>query len=259
MNYSLTKQRDWDSGWDKINKFEIVSKDSIIRKWLEKYFIAVKNGNKSVLEVGCFPGGYLAVFGELGYELNGIDRYARVNTDLPDWLRSKDYKIGDFHLLDFFEFKDNRKYDVVCSFGFLEHFTNFEEVLTRHASFVKEGGYLAITTPNYRGFIQKILHIILNTAMYRGYNIPSMNTAAWKKVVQKLGFEVIFSGGFGNFIFWTECDKRNFPQKILSRLIMKASAVLSFIRLPDSAMYSPYCGLIARKTPQSAGCIKNFS
>ncbi len=248
MNCNLAQQQDWDNAWDKVKKFEIASRDNIIRKWLEKYFRVLKNEKKSVLEIGCFPGGYLAVFGELGYELNGIDLYSRVNTELPLWLVSKNYKIGNFYQSDFFKYRENRRFDVVCSFGFIEHFTNSEEVLIKHSSLVKEAGYLVITTPNYRGFIQRILHLTLNTAVYKAYNIPSMNLSSWKNIVKKLGFDVIFCGGFGNFSFWTECEKRNFIQKILSRLIMKASAVLNLTKLPNSKFYSPYYGLIAKAT-----------
>jgi SAM-dependent methyltransferase len=247
MNYSLAREQDWNNAWDKVKHFDIASRDNIIRVWLEKYFIVLENEKKSVLEIGCFPGGYLAVFGELGYELNGIDLYLRVNTELPLWLGSKNYKIGGFCQSDFFKYRENRKFDVVCSFGFIEHFTDFEDVLIKHSSLVKDGGYIVITSPNYRGFVQRILHLTLNTTVYKAYNIPSMNPFAWKNIVEKLGYEAIFCGGFGNFSFWTECEHRNFMQKILSRLIMKASVVLNLTKLPNSRFYSPYYGLIAKK------------
>jgi L-malate glycosyltransferase len=247
MNYSLTQEQDWNNAWDQVKIFDIASPDNIIRKWLEKYFSVLENEDKSVLEIGCFPGGYLAVFGELGYELNGIDLYSRVNTELPLWLGRKKYKIGKFYQSDFFKYGENEKFDVVCSFGFLEHFTNFEEIIIKQASLVKESGYLVITTPNYRGCIQRVLNITLNTTVYNAYNIPSMNLSAWEKIVKKSGFDVIFCGGFGNFSFWTECEHRNFLQKILSRLIMKASVVLNLTKLPNSRYYSPYYGLIAKK------------
>lgn len=103
--------------------------DNAIRKWIENYFSVMSSSyhSRSVLEIGCFPGKFLSVFGELGYELNGIDISPRVETDLPIWLRDKGYKTGNFINADFFDYADSRKYGVVCSFGFIEHFVNWQE------------------------------------------------------------------------------------------------------------------------------------
>ena len=247
MVKSLSDEQAWNSFGDSCKKLDIVPRENIIRQWLEKYFSGLDSRDKSVLEIGCYPGEYLAVFGELGYELNGIDIYAKVTRELPLWLASKNYKVGAFDQVDFFKYPQKRKFDIVCSFGFLEHFTDVREVLIKHASLVREGGYLAVTTPNYRGIVQRMLHLTLNTTVYKGYHIPSMNSSVWKKTLTSLGFEVIRCGGIGSFSFWTDCDKRNFFQKVLSSVVMHGSKALNLHKLPDSRYYSPYCGLIARK------------
>ncbi|MFH0764096.1 MAG: class I SAM-dependent methyltransferase [Candidatus Omnitrophota bacterium] len=244
---NLRDQKAWCNIWSNHKHFSIASKESIVRRWIEEYFKILKNEEKNVLEIGCFPGSHLAVWGELGYELNGIDFYPRVSNELPHWLKSENYKVGNFYEVDFFKYNEKNKFDVVCSFGFIEHFTNFEEVLNKHAFLVKEGGYLVISTPNYRGFIQRILHSALDTASYKEHYIPSMNPYLWKNIAERSGFHTIFCGGFGNFWFWANSEKANFIQKISIKLLLKTLPVLS--RLPSCLAYSPCYGLIARLSP----------
>lgn len=244
---NLYAQKYWDRTWDKYIKFEVASKENIVRKWLEKYFKVLITGRKSVFEIGCFPGTYLTIFGELGYELNGIDLYYRVDKELRLWLESKNYRIGKFYCSNFFNYNENKKFDIVCSFGFLEHFKNWEEVLIRHASFVKTEGYLVISTPNFQGFIQRILHIFLDREQYERHYTPSMNPLLWKNIAEKLGFDVISYGSFGNFWFWAYSENMNIIQRTLTKLIRKVSLIFHLNKLPNSKIYSPFYGLIARK------------
>jgi SAM-dependent methyltransferase len=60
--------------WDKYHEgFELQIAPEIhpIRQLIERYF--PKTDNETCIEIGCYPGAFLAVFGELGYELYGID------------------------------------------------------------------------------------------------------------------------------------------------------------------------------------------
>ena len=111
-----------------------------------------------MIEIGSFPGPHLATFGDLGYQLNDVDFCVDNEKGLPDWLRKEGFKTGEFSVSDFFEFQPKRQYDVACSFGFIEHFINYEEVIAKHASLVNDKGYLVITTPNFRGLIQNQLN-----------------------------------------------------------------------------------------------------
>ncbi len=95
---SIVSKEYWDKHWQGAN-FDIVVKHHPVRKWIEKNVISVKN-NKC-LEVGCYPGKFLAVFGEKGYELNGIDLFDGTESLLPNWLKKKGYKVGSFYKSDF--------------------------------------------------------------------------------------------------------------------------------------------------------------
>lgn len=82
MQPELVDQSYWDKGYEKTT-FSIAGDDKPIRNWIESF---VKKANGKCFEVGCFPGTYLAVFGGLGYVLNGIDLTPGVEKDLPEWL-----------------------------------------------------------------------------------------------------------------------------------------------------------------------------
>ncbi len=88
MNFA--EQSVWDEGYAQ-HEFFVAPKDDALRQWIETHF---PRANKSCLELGCFPGRYLAVFGELGYELNGLDLTPRVEQDFSAWLKSMHYPGG---------------------------------------------------------------------------------------------------------------------------------------------------------------------
>jgi 2-polyprenyl-3-methyl-5-hydroxy-6-metoxy-1,4-benzoquinol methylase len=234
--------------WEHLNKdirFDKVNQDNLIRQWLNRYFHYTKE-QKKCIEIGCFPGRYLTIFGDLGYELNGIDILEKTSTELPDWLNKSGYKVGKFIVGDFLDYQFSEKYDLVYSLGFIEHFTNWEDVLIKHAELVKKGGYLVIETPNFRGWIQRFLHLTTDNKNFKRHNIESMNPDKWEKVLGK-EFKVIYKGYFYGFDFWVEEQKRYFFQKIILKIIFKT---LPFIRKTvkiNSKHFSPFCGLIVKK------------
>ena len=61
---------------------------------------------------------------------------------------------------DFFQTKPDRQFDVVMSFGFIEHFSEVDAVVNQHLQWLKPGGVLILGVPNFRGiyyFLQKLL------------------------------------------------------------------------------------------------------
>lgn len=205
------------------------------------------NSNGNCLEIGSYPGPFLATFGDLGYTLNGIDFHPGNKEKLPEWLRSLNLKTGIFVTEDFFEFNTLQKFDVVASFGFIEHFHNYQEVITKHAALVNSNGYLIITTPNFKGWIQHRLHKTYDKTNLSFHNIESMQPGIWAAQLEKQGFDVIYKGFFGDFWFWRAPEKMNsFKKKtfwFVERLIPRIRKLLWF----QSPAFSAYCGIVAKK------------
>jgi SAM-dependent methyltransferase len=190
----------------------------------------------------------LPFFGHLGYRLHGLDVIPRV-LEMPAWLHERGLAVGDFWQQDFFSGKPQRQYEIVCSFGFIEHFSNWEDGVARHLEWVAPGGLLIITSPNFNGVLQKYFHRLFDKINFQRHYLPAMDPFKWRTIVEKMGFSVEFCGYFGRFDMWAAYQKRSFPAKLLVHGIVDVLVPL-LRRLPWPAgrkLYSPYCGMIAKK------------
>lgn len=241
---ALTDQDYWDSNYNE-EVLQVVSEnqdsDPIIQS-LKKY-LPFESGN-TVCEVGCYPGRFLHVFGESGCELNGID-FTRYLPALVLFLKEKGYKVGHFEQGDFFKVDLEKRYDIVSSFGFIEHFRNYDEVIRRQASLVAENGYLVISVPNFSGLIQYILRYFWDSKNLEAHYLPSMNLSKWKRIVKKEGFKIVKAGPIGKFEFWQEKGSKPLPGKV-ARLISHLYKP-KVARLLPKRLYSPYLLLVARR------------
>ncbi len=201
---------------------------------------------KSSFEVGCFPGGYLAYFGTKGLEVNGVDLSDRIETELVPFYQLKQLKVGTFQHGDFFKMQSVNGFDVVCSFGFIEHFENWQAVVEKHIDLLSANGYLVITTPNFRGSFQNFFHRNFDLENYQRHYIPSMDPQLWKAFLEQKGMEVIKAGYFGKFDFWLEKTPSFIKHLIVAVLVRLKPLMAKFIPR-GSESYSPYCGIIARK------------
>ncbi|MDP2385904.1 MAG: class I SAM-dependent methyltransferase [Bacteroidota bacterium] len=244
INTNLASQSYWDEAYAGYSLQDKVADDDIVKKWLLKYIPKVNGA--SCMEIGCFPGRYLTVMGDLGYKLSGIDLTPRVKNEFPAWLKKEGYDVGSFSQEDFLKFNPQEKYDMVCSFGFIEHFTNWQEVFLKHIELVNDNGYLVIETPNFRGWFQRFIHWFLDNENYKRHYIPSMNPDKWAKLCEKHGFEIIFKGHIGEFQFWVDKLPTTYVRtKVFNRLITNYEKLKSM--KPGKPAYAPYCGIIARK------------
>jgi L-malate glycosyltransferase len=243
LKNNLADQSYWDSGYSGYELTEQTDEDAI-KKWIAQYIPANKEG--TCFEVGCFPGRYLTFIGKLGYELNGLDLTPRVQKEFPEWLRSRGYKVGSFYMEDFFKFKNETQYDVVCSFGFIEHFKNWEEVFIKHLPMVKKGGYLIIETPNFKGIMQRLIHFLLDYENYKRHYIPAMNPSKWEQICRKNGFNIIHKGYIGEFQFWVDkAPVKGWRKSLFQKLIDNYPRLKKM--KPGNPMYAPYCGIIAKR------------
>lgn len=158
----LTEVMFWDEYWARCKLPSAVDYSfSFDRCLAEALASEVKYVQGSVLEIGCAPGKWLAFMRtEFGLEPNGIE-YSEAG------MRAT---IRNFELLglehgcikagDLFQLNPDRQFDVVMSFGFIEHFTNVDEVIKLHMQWLRPGGMLILGVPNFRGvyyYLQKIL------------------------------------------------------------------------------------------------------
>lgn len=234
----------WDTSYSSY-EFKIAPPKDSLRKWLEKN---IPRGYGQCFEIGCYPGRYLALLGSLGYELNGLDKTRHVRRGLSGWLSQSGYRVGKIIQGDIFTYQDSIQYDLVCSFGFIEHFDNWQDVVLTQAELVRPGGTVVITTPNFRGFFQKNFHLLFDEENLLRHNLSAMDPVLWMEILKKKKFESFKLEYFGGFEFWVDPKKnRGWLEKKILRLLLSSTNLFNKVLPSHSWLYSPHCGLIAVK------------
>ena len=105
---------------------------------------------------------------------------------------------------------------------------------------------ILIETPNFRGWVQQLLHRLLDATNLRRHHVPAMNPGKWAALLANAGFEIVQQGYIGRFQFWTDSPPFNWVQQKLYNRVRALTPWLES-RPAGSAALSPYCVLLARK------------
>lgn len=247
---NIVKQHYWDGSY---RKFDFYIADDIVSKKMDSILESEQFTGGKCFEIGCFPCRYLAHFAKkFACQINGVDKTSYVDKKLMDWLNLQDIEIGTILRKDAFEYidelyKNSKVFDFVYFVGFIEHFKNYKEVILYHDKIVRENGILVIETPNFRGVLQYILHLLVDKKNLDRHVVRSMNVKEWAELLSENGYDIIYQGYFGGFCFWADIQKRNVIQKILLKVFGMFSAYFDQKEIKNSQIYSPYCLVAARK------------
>jgi 2-polyprenyl-3-methyl-5-hydroxy-6-metoxy-1,4-benzoquinol methylase len=207
-------------------------------------------GEINALEVGCASGRWMVRFAkEMKYHVYGIDysnagcRTAKANLDRC----GIEAKVINGNLFDsafqknYYEF-----FDLVYSFGFIEHFTDTYNVLRAHLDLLESGGILIVTVPNFskRSFYRGRMYRIMNRSDNLEHLESTHNTAVMEIDYLKNYLEMfkdlkILKIGYVGPV--------SLPgrYRLLSFLVNQLVGYLTFFL--DSKMFSAHMLLIAKK------------
>jgi SAM-dependent methyltransferase len=248
MANQITDRAFWRDYWlSKPALIVPVRRNHTFHRWLRR--IVREHGIRTAIELGGFPG-YYAIF---------LEKYLQVKSTLFDYfidrailgelLERNGLSQSDVDVIeaDLFAFNPAREYDLVLSCGLIEHFETTAEILRRHLQFLKPGGVLFVTLPNFtgaNGWVQRTFDV----SNYEKHNINSMNPALLTRTCRQLGLTEIECGYYGRFSVWLE---RTSGQTALVRWFVRAIWFLgkAFTTIVpfESRMLSPYIVLTARK------------
>jgi 2-polyprenyl-3-methyl-5-hydroxy-6-metoxy-1,4-benzoquinol methylase len=204
---SIVKQSYWDKGYERMKLS--YSTDALLFKDLFDRFLP-KGG--SCFEIGCYPGNYLYYMGKkFGYIVSGIDLTPHTEQLAKHFLEGG-LKTGYFYQQDFMQFSTPDTYDMVCSFGFIEHFINFDQIRAMHIDLVKPGGTLVLSYPNFR-YLQYIFHWLFDNLNLQRHVTGSMNLAKWKRVLTSRNMEILYKGYYHTAGFWIDNPRTGKTQK----------------------------------------------
>jgi len=208
-----------------------------------------QNQVKTAIELGGFPG-YYAVF---------LKKYFKLDVTLLDYfvhppvvkelLEKNNLTEQDIHIIetDLFNYTPEKQYDLVLSCGLIEHFNDTADIINRHIAFVKPGGTLYITLPNFKavnGWFQKKF----DKENYDKHNIDSMNPALLQKICEDAGLKNVKSGYFGRFSVWLENeDQKSTGVRVFKKAVWLAGKIFTRIIPFESKNLSPYIILEAKK------------
>jgi 2-polyprenyl-3-methyl-5-hydroxy-6-metoxy-1,4-benzoquinol methylase len=128
-----------------------------------KIFSTMNTQGKNILEIGCARSVWLPYFAkEFGFKVYGID-YSEIGCQQAVQILGNERVNGKIVCADFFSPPGSmlEVFDVVVSFGVLEHFRDTTACIATFSKFLKPGGLLITSIPNLlglNGLIQKVVN-----------------------------------------------------------------------------------------------------
>ena len=247
---NIVKQSVWDEGYKNFSFY--IANDRCSDKFKEIYIKYLKDKNLSnCFELWCFPWRYLAYISKLwNYEANGADLTPELNDRFIKRLKDNKIKVWNIISGDVFKYieelhKNKKWFDLTYSLWFIEHFTDFLDVIGYHIKITNKNWYIFITTPNFAWWYQKFMHYWFDRINYNNHVIDSMDPEKWAKFLEKNNCEVLEYWYFWNFAFWVEKQRRNPIEKLI--IYLNSAIGRLNIPFPNCRFYSPFCYIIAKK------------
>jgi SAM-dependent methyltransferase len=179
----------WNSIWKQLPPVERYDGPVHEQHPVLSRFLANAGGGDAI-EIGCGTGNYMVYINkEFGYRVDGLDysdnmEYVRAN------LSHNGIRNSELFNADFFSFAPSKKYDLVLSGGFAEHFDNHELVVRQHAEWAKPGGLVVIIVPNLT-HIHRLLCTWFAPELLRIHRFPLMRRAVMRQTLEKAGLRVL--------------------------------------------------------------------
>lgn len=221
-------------------------KKSPIKVLCSRYMRKLYN-KKSFIEIGGFPGTNAAYFYQntnckdvsfldFHTEKQIVNKLEEINNLPKNTIKCID--------ADFFKYESIKRYDVVFSTGFIEHFENTQEVLEKHVHLLSETGALLVTLPNFRGLNGFLNKIFDKENLYK-HNLNSMNIKYLKNILKQIGLRNIEVSYFRRPMLWLE-PKPTIKNKILRLAIKLITLCLQLVPI-KCKLLSPHIIMFAEK------------
>ena len=240
----------WDELWSS-SVHSSINLRSYYHYRLDKLFRKFIHPNSKVLEIGCGGSQWLPYLAkQYRAEVWGID-YSKTGVEVAIQNLKSQSVNGKIILGDLFKDRSlpNKYFDVVWSYGFIEHFNDPIKVIAKAYQLLNSGGIVVTLVPNLQGFIGW-LHRIVDDDVYRKHVV--ITPEVLDKLHMDIGLEPanrasyfgIFSIGVVNF----NKVRKSFPNTIDGLFWSSIQIGQQLVCLPfrllgiesESRLFSPY-------------------
>jgi len=219
--------------------------------FLDRYL--PKRKDWSVIEIGACPGSQLlAIALSHGYRPVALDYLPEVR-HLSQAFAS--FGIDDLEVIeqDFLTFRTTRRFDVVTSYGFIEHFSDPEDIIRRHWDLVADDGFLVLGTPVFGPLQLALRRRILKPGelerILRMHNTRIMNVEAITEICRRLPAARIeaaaYAGHMGAWFSFRDSGVRRGRAWLL--VLWRAAGLVPRLLNRSSWRFSPLGLVIARR------------
>jgi len=206
------------------------------------------NPGDSVMEVGCAPGKYLLWCAMIAKAEVSGGEFAERSFEATKQLFQDASVEADIRHEDFLESTFTPgQFDVVYSFGLIEHFVGDElnRMVRKHVEMVKPGGTAIMVIPNFHGIYGTIFSR-LDRATYDTHNINIMTEDAVAKLAPSDLTETFKAYSYGRLSPWIVSFGT--PTNVFMRLVLLGLNVVGLLQPFQIKAISPWLVLeITRK------------
>ncbi len=164
-----------------------------------------KTPGATVLEIGSAPGSYLVRLSQrfgfvpygVEYSESGVERNREkflAHNISPDNVLHADFLSEAFHD------QYRGRFDIVVSRGFIEHFSNVEDIIDKHLNVLAPGGHLFVHIPNFRN-LNYLLMRTFHHELLAIHNLDIMPREAFSALFDPSRLERLFCDYYGTFDF----------------------------------------------------------
>lgn len=225
----------------------------------ERLFQGCDTSAMELVEVGCAQSVFLPYFAkQFGFKVSGIDRSEMGCERARRILESEGVK-GEVYCADFFSAPPQLvgRFDVMISFGVVEHFERTAEAVGALARLLKPEGRMITNIPNFTGVLGKYQKL-LDRDMYNAHVLLSCESLA--SAHREAGLAIESCDYFLPIcleVFNLDTWPKHLPYWFVIRSHTAISRAVWFVDdhivpLPPNRWTSPYVNCVARK-PRAQG------
>ena len=212
-----------------------------------------KNDSWTAIEIGACPGNNLVALAmSHGYKPTALDILPRV-LELPNDAKRHGLDTLEAIQHDFLQWEIARRFNVVMSFGFIEHFRNPLKVLQKHWDLVEKGGFLFVSAPMFSPLQDMLQRLVLTSErlneVWTTHNRDATSVGGVERLCCELpGAKILLSAPYSNMNTWI-FSSGPFVRpgwRLMVKLFKLAGYVPRMLNW-SSRMFSPMAVVIARK------------